>query len=169
MMFYRQAFMQYSSIPIFSSWVQSPKSSSYIWFLASIINTTPKLYYGRQQMERRLHSRAVGESKTADALLLFLRVRSVIWRYGSPSRTKSQGQISWLWRENSWEEQTRKLLHFIKDPAGEQQSFSSSPPTLSITPLLPPVCHYIHNTRFPSPVLLVAFTENMKSPLQLRL
>lgn len=98
-------------------------------------------------MERRLHSQAVGENKTPDALLLFLRVRSVIWRYGSPSRTKSQGQISWLCGDNSWDEQTRKSLHFIKDPAGEQQSLSSSPPTLSITPLLPPVCHDIRNTR----------------------
>lgn len=93
-------------------------------------------------MERCLHSRAVGENKTPDALLYFLRVRSVIWRYGSPSRTKSQGQIFWLCRNNSWVEQTRKSLHFIKDPAGEQQSFSSSPPTLSLS---------LHiNTRLPS-------------------
>lgn len=61
-----------------------------------------------------------------------------LWRYGGPLRTKSQGQICWLWKGNSWEEQTRKWLHFIKDPAGDQRSFSSSPPTLSITALLPP-------------------------------
>lgn len=102
-------------------------------------------------MERRLHSRAVGENKTPDALLLILRVHSVIWRYGSPSRTKSQGQISWLCRDNSWEEQTKKSLHFIKDPAGRQQS---SPPTLSITPLPPPVHHYIHNTHLLQEVLV---------------
>lgn len=95
-------------------------------------------------MERRLHSRAVGENKAPGALLLFLHVHLVIWRHGIPRRTKSQGQISWHCRDNSWEEQTRKSLHFIKDPAGEQQSFSSSPPTLTITPLLPPVCRYTH-------------------------
>lgn len=95
-------------------------------------------------MERRLHSRAVGENKTPGALLLFLHVHLVIWRHGVPRRTKSQGQISWHCRGNSWEEQTRKSLHFIKDPAGEQQSFSSSPPTLTITLFLPSVCHYTH-------------------------
>lgn len=98
-------------------------------------------------MERCLHSQAVGENKTADALLSVFHVLSVIWWYGSLSRTKSQGQISWLCRDNSWEKQTRKSLHFIKDPAGEHQSLSSSPPTLSIFPLLPPVWHYVRNTR----------------------
>ncbi|KAG7523528.1 hypothetical protein JOB18_049183 [Solea senegalensis] len=37
---------------------------------------------------------------------------------------KSQDQIFWLCGDNSWKEQTRKLLHLIKDPAGQQQSFT---------------------------------------------
>lgn len=74
-------------------------------------------------MERSLHSQAVGENKTPGALLVFLHVHLVIWRHGVPRRTKSQGQISWHCGDTSWVEQTRKSLHFIKDPAGEQQSF----------------------------------------------
>lgn len=58
---------------------------------------------------------------------IFSCVRADIWRYGRQRRTKSQGQISWLCRDNSWEEQTRKSFHFIKDSAWEQQSFPSSP------------------------------------------
>lgn len=58
---------------------------------------------------------------------IFSRVRSDIWRYGRQRGTKSQGQISWLCRDNSWEEQTRKSFHFIKDSAWEQQSFPTSP------------------------------------------
>lgn len=59
-----------------------------------------------------------------------------VWRYGGLGRTKGQGQISWLCRGNSWGKQTRKSLHFIKGSAGAR-----SPPTPSITPPLPPVCH----------------------------
>lgn len=59
-----------------------------------------------------------------------------VWRYGGLGRTKSQGQISWLCRGNSWGKQTRKSLHFIKGSAGAR-----CPPTPSITPLLPPVWH----------------------------
>lgn len=118
------AIFQESNIHVFGSVL---KNITALWFGVSTINSNPEPQRGTRPVERRLHSGAVGQKRTADALLSFLRVHSIIWRCGSPSRTKSQGQISWLCGDNSWEEQTRKSLHFIKDPAGEQQSFSRSP------------------------------------------
>lgn len=135
-------------------WVQSPKNLKGILILGQ---------HNRHQSQTLVRETTDGETfafpsswrEQATRCFAFICMcLLVIWRYGSLSRTKSQGQISWLCSDNSWEEQTRKSLHFIKDPAGEQQSFSSFPPTLSIAAILPSVCHYMHNSHFHSPVLV---------------
>lgn len=64
--------------------------------------------------------------RTTPQMLKHLSAHRFMLEVSSPELDKDWGQISWLCRDNSWVEQTRKSLHFIKDPAGEQQIFQLS-------------------------------------------
>lgn len=73
---------------------------------------------------------------------IFSRVRSDIWRYGRQRRTKSQGQISWLCRDNSWGNRPGSRFTSLKTQHESSRAFLAHPVLMITLLLLPPTGQY---------------------------
>lgn len=136
----------------------------YLWIIVRIQSPAPSWHNDQEGRRQTGRPFAFPSSwREQDALLFFIIYVSARPFGGMVARAGLKNiLIIWLCRDNRSKEQTRKWLHFIKDPAGEQQSDRKSPPHLCISP---PSCffHYTRNSPCPSPVSISSVNGKHKS------